>query len=366
MEYYKNDKTGLFFAFEIIDGDSELIVLRITTGKTGTRGKKEDKIFKDNKILKKTLSRIINEKTKNGFIKTVPPLEENLTEEKTPEEAIDDRTLRGKVLKGLKEFDEWDEYDVDEDDIEDVIKTLRGVISLKEKYYNRKTDITPGITKIGGTPHLPPSLEWPSGRTGPLTFLAQINFSEIISDMEEVLPNKGIAYFFIVPEKDFDWDVSVNNQYKVLFYDGDMDQIEQSDFPQDLKKEAVIGEQLMFFSDKIAFEFSRTCIYTDGDEILEDIYSRIDDFPESKRSDNEMDKKTSDGQESYYQGKILGTPDNIQDYVEYEWSPSNDHRLLFQLNGGTFWNNSMLYFGITERDLKNRSFGRVRLILQNT
>ncbi len=62
-------------------------------------------------------------------------------------------------------------------------------------------DIPVGGSKLGGAPDLPVGMEWPhrDGALGrfPLSFIGQINFSEIKSfDLEDKLPDSGILYFF--------------------------------------------------------------------------------------------------------------------------------------------------------------------------
>jgi uncharacterized protein YwqG len=56
---------------------------------------------------------------------------------------------------------------------------------------------TPGFSKLGGMPELPLHLEWPPGRQGPRTFLAQIDLAAVQSRAAtDWLPLEGRLYAF--------------------------------------------------------------------------------------------------------------------------------------------------------------------------
>ena len=52
-----------------------------------------------------------------------------------------------------------------------------------------------GVSKLGGHPDLPLDFDWPYCEEKPLTFLGQINLSDINNE-DLILPQKGIIYFF--------------------------------------------------------------------------------------------------------------------------------------------------------------------------
>jgi hypothetical protein len=57
------------------------------------------------------------------------------------------------------------------------------------------SSIPVGATKIGGFPDVPESFEWPYWNRVPLTFVAQVNLSEI-APFQLGLPNEGLLSFF--------------------------------------------------------------------------------------------------------------------------------------------------------------------------
>lgn len=56
-----------------------------------------------------------------------------------------------------------------------------------------------GISKLGGLPDLPPGLAWPTWKTGPLTFAAQVNLAGLSAS--DLLPNVGLLSFFYDSEQ---------------------------------------------------------------------------------------------------------------------------------------------------------------------
>lgn len=82
-------------------------------------------------------------------------------------------------------------------------KTKKKSVMLIENI-NKK--VTKGSSKLGGQPDLPKDFLWPTCDNKPLTFLAQIDLSEIDPNMSDnLLPNTGFLYFFsAVAHLDYD------------------------------------------------------------------------------------------------------------------------------------------------------------------
>jgi hypothetical protein len=78
--------------------------------------------------------------------------------------------------------------------------------------------IPPGVSKFGGTPHVPIDFEWPIAMTGaPLSFLAQINFAEFgpfqWMGWKVPVPESGVVSFFVDLTKS-----NKNSPFKVFHF----------------------------------------------------------------------------------------------------------------------------------------------------
>ena len=61
----------------------------------------------------------------------------------------------------------------------------------------RESLLSPGTSKLGDLPDLPPEIEWPTWNDVPLAFIAQINLAEVHPfDKMGVLPPSGLLSFF--------------------------------------------------------------------------------------------------------------------------------------------------------------------------
>jgi hypothetical protein len=75
-----------------------------------------------------------------------------------------------------------------------------------------------GVSRLGGVPDLPPGLAWPAKDDVHLTFVAQIDLSELASGWVDALPRRGWLWLFL-GEDEPAYDVA----HVVLHYDGDRD-----------------------------------------------------------------------------------------------------------------------------------------------
>ena len=170
-----------------------------------------------------------------------------------------------------------------------------------------------GRSKLGGQPDLPDSFTWPTFDNKPMVFFGQINLAEIKDlDKENVLPKKGILYFFSYfkdPESEYGTEYRFHmdkKEYKVVYYDGDNSKIKPRNFPGNLIAYYRFTEMPIRFQLKYQVpQTIETWKYENAQLNVKDsvLYDKL-----TERSDNcDM---------------ILGTPNPIQYGADYDWAYS--------------------------------------------
>lgn len=245
-----------------------------------------------------------------------------------------------------------------------------------------------GASKVGGHPDLPKDILWPhrefDSERVPLSFLCQINFSEVKPyDRENQLPEEGILYLFYDcdGEDGMPWgfDPQDGEGKKVIYYTGSRDDLERKAAPEDLDLYGQIFEAS-------ALDFS-------SQMELPDLFSIYGERIPLAEQDEEAYFTLMDDLEVSPKNKLLGHSDNMQEAMENECeyiahgfsacSPDEyadaiamgldesclRWKLLLQLDSsedvGMMWGDcGLIYLWITEEDLKNRNFENTWLILQ--
>lgn len=249
-------------------------------------------------------------------------------------------------------------------------------------------------TKIGGKPDLPPDFEWSyyegedfNGviENRPLSFIAQINCAEIKPyDKDDLLPNTGMLYFFYeLGTMTWGYSPEDKGSVRVFYYDGDLSLLKQTDFPETLNKDYIIPEKTPeFVSVSDVPDSGEVYEFYDAD-FQDDDYDIYQELREREFSDD-------------VRIKLLGYADMLQDIMQYECEyvsrgydygngipdtseeekadikkKAEDWILLFQLDTVEtddyelmFGDCGRIYFYIRKKDLAERNFDNVQLILQ--
>ena len=279
-------------------------------------------------------------------------------------------TKKDRILNQLRGLN-WDEP-------EKIFELVESQVLIEET--NKEPKI--GCSKYGGTPDLPTTLNWPKFNNRSMVFFAQLNLGDLsILDDSELLPKKGMLYFFShykEPENEFGAEylfLIPKEEYSVLYFDGDIEQLTQSEFPEDVIdlykfKETPINFELKYYV-PVSFETWKleNANLSDNDtNIYDEFISQYDDC------ESEM---------------ILGTPCPIQYGVDYDWAfsyldlhdyndPVSKQKIdsirpeFINLLSFPMWNRfeaiggANCYFGITKKDLKDKKFENVVFIMQDT
>lgn len=90
-------------------------------------------------------------------------------------------------------------------------------------------DLAIGASRLGGAPDLPAGFTWPTNLEKPLTFLAQINLSDI---KVKLLPASGWLLFFL-DERNLPWEPSPpdSGTFRVMYLPGDAGPLKRAVHP---------------------------------------------------------------------------------------------------------------------------------------
>lgn len=97
---------------------------------------------------------------------------------------------------------------------------------------------TPGISKMGGIPDLPATIEWPNDvYENPLSFIAQLDFAEVKPfDTYNVLPDTGYLFVFYDPYQEMGgYSLDEKPLFRVLYFDGPREELIRTPFPEGLE-----------------------------------------------------------------------------------------------------------------------------------
>jgi uncharacterized protein YwqG len=238
-----------------------------------------------------------------------------------------------------------------------------------------------GFSKIGSTPDVPSSFEWPvwNGRT--LAFLMQIKFSEVNGDGAiPELPASGLLYVFYDQEQStWGFDPKDEGSWRLLFFDEGCG-LKMRRYPKDMEvryKGVILAPKpIMTYPPT---EDARLEALSIG--VTDEQYDEYDDFRETnydgkpfhhlwgypdpeQGADMELDCELASN------GLYCGDETGYEDPRAKELEKNKDSwRLLLQIDSDDeaemMWGDcGRLYFWIKEDDLKSRRFDKAWMILQ--
>ncbi len=242
----------------------------------------------------------------------------------------------------------------------------------------------PGRSRIGGTPELPEGTRWPYSGNLPLAFIAQINLEELPDIQErQLLPAKGILYFFYEPTQNFDTAVLPPESpiYKVIYNPDSPLPLKRLAFPPELAARYRLEPSCISFTVTETFA-----------GIADPFSGSLDDFLNSFSNDMEILDIVRENSTTGHQ--VLGYSDNVQGHFEgsCDWerlkrlhpqkswdeikdmavSGAKEWVLLFQSPSwdgkfGTDWgyDGATVYFVIHKDDLLAGNFNETWFVFQD-
>lgn len=240
----------------------------------------------------------------------------------------------------------------------------------------------PAGSRIGGRPNLADPAAWPKYKGKSMSFLAQINLGDLGERIEShSLPAGGMLYFFYdAGQSTWGFDPEDRDSWAVLYREVVPEATPPTDYPSDVPREAryksvpVRLQAEQSIPDPIELLSDLSLSEEQQDEIGE-IYGQYLDqgsprhhllgYPQAIQDNGmELDCQLAS------HGLHLGDGKAYKDPRVKALKPgAKNWRLLLQLDSddaaGMMWGDvGMLYFWITESDLKDRRFENVWMILQ--
>lgn len=240
--------------------------------------------------------------------------------------------------------------------------------------YNGYADLPIGSSKLGGTPDLPPGVEWPQYKGRPLSLLAQFYLPDPApSDVRSELPDAGMLYFFYdMVEQPWGYDPDSPGAWKVIYSDAPLALLRRSSPP------SIIPSEYAMPVCAVAFEREITFPPYNADDILDldftseeetdywDLVNREEThrllgYPGEEQTDTRFTAQLASHGINESGGVDLEDP-NIKPLLP----GVSDWRLLFQVaddnDGGAAWfggAGGRLFFLIRKQDLIQRKFDNV-------
>jgi uncharacterized protein YwqG len=262
----------------------------------------------------------------------------------------------------------------------------------------KENEIKLGQSKIGGRPDLPSSIQWimetnavvtdsiltedkrfinvEETNVKPLSFIAQINLTEVSQfDSENLLPKSGILYFFYSADQQaWGTEYKDKNKFKVLFYEGQLSELKRMAFPPDLCESSRYKACKVNAKPEISLPPYGHEVYNDFTEEENEIFwEHVDETDEINKMlgypdiiQNEMELECELVTNERYPGDSLYNNDHTEEELELK---AKNWQLLLQIDSNEqnemMWGDcGRLYFWIKRNELKSKLFDNAWFILQ--
>lgn len=290
-------------------------------------------------------------------------------------------------LSKLKNFIRTSNINLSDADRERLIRLIKPTIGVVTRNLHSEVEMKVGNSKIGGSPDLPKSIDWPSINGIPLVFCAQYNLAEITKfDREKVLPKKGMIYVFVSINEEWN-EFSFESDKAKIFYIEDVTDIERKEFPVLLIEERKIKQAEICYFETYTIpddeNFKLFYFKEKYEHFSDNSYQEIQNFL------NDNDYHLEDNLH-----QILGEDRSVQSSVVYDFASnelkihrleeyterkneilelSKNYRLLIQLDCSDFntdlsrfGGSGVFYIGIREDNLLKKDFQNLSISFQMT
>ncbi len=238
-----------------------------------------------------------------------------------------------------------------------------------------------GTSKLGGAPDLPDDVKWPLVGDMPMSFLSQINLSDVQPfDSDKLLPSSGMLYFFYdAHQETYGSDPADRGGRKVVYSTADISTLKRCPFPDALPAEARFAFCTVTFSSELTLPQRPNLLdaaldWNDAERrTYSDFMMAFPSVEDRKTIHHRLLGHSDDLQDDMHlQAQLLshGFTDDQSPEAKALVAGANDWILLFQLdsdpNANMQWaSTGLLYFWITRQDLKALNFDNVWVVLQS-
>jgi len=238
-------------------------------------------------------------------------------------------------------------------------------------------------SKIGGSPNLEKSQSWPTWKGKPLSFLAQLDFSEMaaVASVPDFPKTGRILFFYDQEQSTWGFDPKDEGSWRVLFQNNVSSDDTSTDLPRGLDENYIYIERPIGFHLIQSYPDSLSRIKTDykalseseWDELIEMKMGCYGEQPKHQIGgypcavqDDSMELECQLASNGVYCGDPSGYKDPRRQALEHG---KDDWILLFQLDSdddaGMMWGDAgTLYFWIRRQELLLSDFSKVWMILQ--
>jgi len=238
-------------------------------------------------------------------------------------------------------------------------------------------------SRIGGTPLLPSDAAWPQWKGEPLSFLAQIDLSEVPSGADRLgLPESGmLSFFYNEDQETWGYNQYDGESWRVIYSDLPHSEYAIRETPEGVAHYAVYEKKAIQITEGFTYpdpyHSSITALNlneTQQDEYYDMYNSHPGSEPLHQLRGYTMPVQNSDMEvecQLVTNGVTVGTPPDgyIDPRRDQLLKSSDDWVLLFQLDTDDdtkmCWGDcGMLYFWIKKQDLAEKKFDAVWMIFQ--
>ncbi|HEY6287186.1 MAG TPA: YwqG family protein [Ktedonobacteraceae bacterium] len=241
-------------------------------------------------------------------------------------------------------------------------------------------DISIGASRIGGVPDVPPDFKWPERNEVPQSFIAQLYLDEVHTyDINGALPSSGMLWFFYdAKQETYGADPADHGGWRVMFSD-DYSGLQRIAAPDKLPAESQFNVCSVSFASEVTLSQSPELDIPDFDW--------TDD--EAQKYETLLSTFPTPEDHGAVHHQLLGNAQTIQDDMRLECQlashditdindpraaeiskGANEWQLLLQIDSderlGMSWGSAgMIYYWITESDMKAHKFEHSWLVLQS-